>query len=191
MSHQLHKPTLRLAMRRALAAVSAEDRQQWSQEMVHCLQSQSSEWRSGATVALFGGLPSEPDLSPIVAWLAEHQFRVAYFAMLGDDLVPQRVRSVDDLTTGAFGVCVPRSHCEVVPVHDLDVVCVPGLAFDLQGGRLGHGRGYFDRLLAQLPSSTIRLGVGFELQVVRAVPMEKHDIPMTAIVTNAGFRYVG
>jgi 5-formyltetrahydrofolate cyclo-ligase len=65
----------------------------------------------------------------------------------------------------------------------LDAALVLGLAFDRLGVRLGHGAGYFDRFFAQQHDDCLRIGVGFDFQLVDRLPREDHDIAMRAVVT--------
>ncbi len=67
--------------------------------------------------------------------------------------------------------------------QDLDAVIVPGLAFDRQGGRLGYGAGFFDRLLARLRADSVTIGLSFEAQIVEHVIMEAHDVGLDWLVT--------
>ena len=72
------------------------------------------------------------------------------------------------------------------PVAEVDVVIVPGLAFDVRGGRLGYGAGVYDRLLARLRPGTLRVALAFDCQVQKApLPQESHDLPMDYIVTES------
>lgn len=82
----------------------------------------------------------------------------------------------------AWGVPVPRDH---VPVRTatLAAVVVPGVAFDRRGHRLGRGAGVYDRFLATLAPTTLRIGVVPRLQLVPELPIEAHDIPMHLVVT--------
>jgi 5-formyltetrahydrofolate cyclo-ligase len=64
---------------------------------------------------------------------------------------------------------------------------VPGIAFDVHGGRLGFGKGYYDRFLAQLPATTYRCGLAFSIQMVPCVPHAAHDVRMHGMVTEQGF----
>ena len=64
---------------------------------------------------------------------------------------------------------------------EIDVAVIPGLAFDRKGGRLGRGKGYYDRLLSKLPDCR-KLGMCFDFQMVDAVPAEAHDIKMDDII---------
>ena len=70
------------------------------------------------------------------------------------------------------------------------VVLVPGLAFDLRGGRLGRGGGYYDRFLPTLPAAALRVGVAPASLVVAALPTEPHDAPMTHLATESGVRAI-
>lgn len=86
-----------------------------------------------------------------------------------------------DLETLAFGLRQPRRGSPEVPAESLDVVFVLGLAFDRHGFRLGHGRGYFDRFLAGRDFPAV--GLAYDFQLRDALPVEPHDVAMTAVVT--------
>ena len=73
-------------------------------------------------------------------------------------------------------------------LNRLDLVLVPGVAFDLNGRRLGRGKGYYDRLLAEFEGWTC--GVAFDQQVVEAVPSEPHDMRLTCLVTPTRWQFV-
>lgn len=81
---------------------------------------------------------------------------------------------------GAHGIREPAT-APAASGCDLRVIVVPGVAFDAKGGRLGHGRGHFDRMLAE--SKGLLVGLCFESQLVEEVPMEAHDIPMDVVIT--------
>lgn len=96
--------------------------------------------------------------------------------------------NIDELDSGKYGVLEPRiamrkNSQRRVEVDTLDLIVVPGVAFDPQGGRLGHGRGYFDKLLAETKPTTTLVGIAFDCQVFSEVPMESHDVPMDRVVT--------
>lgn len=72
----------------------------------------------------------------------------------------------------------------------VDVVLVPGIAFTIEGDRLGQGGGWYDRFLAGVDSNCTTIGVGFEIQIVDALPTEAHDITLDAIVTERRTHWV-
>ena len=95
---------------------------------------------------------------------------------------------VQDLQVGTWGIREPRpDRCASVEPAVIDFVLVPGLAFDRRGGRLGYGRGFYDNLLAESLSPCVWLVAGaFESQMVEKVPVDEHDMPMDAVVTENG-----
>lgn len=98
------------------------------------------------------------------------------------------LRDLSELSPGAFGILEPRSELRLSPERrvqpsEVDLVLVPGVAFDESGGRLGHGQGYYDKLLAGVRPQCHRVGLAFESQIVPHVPREPHDIPMHDILT--------
>ncbi len=88
-----------------------------------------------------------------------------------------------DLQTGRFGIREPRDTCAKIPLNRLDLILVPGLAFDLDGRRLGRGKGYYDRLLA--PYRGQACGVAFDQQIVPEVPAGSLDVRLSYILTPA------
>ena len=97
---------------------------------------------------------------------------------------------MSDLAAGAFEILEPlpvlrQLESRRVSPGEVDVAIVPGVAFDRQGNRLGHGAGYYDRLLAELPSSAYLISVAYECQMLEAIPHEPHDIGMDQVVTES------
>jgi len=89
-------------------------------------------------------------------------------------------------------VLAPPPGQESVALGPEDLLLVPGVAFDLRGGRLGRGGGYFDRALGEMgEGGPISLGVGFEFQLVEEVPREPHDRSVGAILTERRLQRVG
>lgn len=89
-----------------------------------------------------------------------------------------------ELARGAFGVREPMpSARRPVRARDLDLVLVPGLAFDRRGHRLGHGHGYFDRFLARLPRTIPTVGLAFRFQLLEHLPVDPHDYAVQTVLT--------
>jgi len=99
-----------------------------------------------------------------------------------------RLKSIDELAPGTWGIPEPkvehrRRVDRRVEVRDLDLVMVPGVAFDRGGGRLGYGKGYFDKLLADAPSATRLVAAAFECQLFPEIPMLPGDVFMDKVIT--------
>ena len=95
------------------------------------------------------------------------------------------------LETHPLGFEQPRSRAPHVPFDEIDVVLVPGLAFDRHGYRLGRGKGYYDELLGTLPAGVIRVGITVDELLVDQVPTEAHDQRVAWVATESGVHRVG
>ena len=90
-----------------------------------------------------------------------------------------------NLERGPMGIYQPAADAATVDPDRIDVVVVPGIAFDTRGYRLGHGAGYYDRFLARL-TRTLRIGLTYPCLVVPCLPVEPHDQPVHWILTKEG-----
>lgn len=90
---------------------------------------------------------------------------------------------VRDVESGFRGIPEPRRTCPPVAPDTVRWVLVPGVAFDVEGARLGYGGGFYDRLLPLLPPDTQRIAGAFDLQVIERVPIAGHDVRVHRIVT--------
>ncbi len=100
------------------------------------------------------------------------------------------LQDLKELAKGRFGILEPKPELRTLPdrrisPEELDFLVVPGVAFDRHGGRMGHGFGFYDHLLSQIPPGVPKIGLGFECQMLPRVPTEPHDVPLDTIVTEA------
>jgi 5-formyltetrahydrofolate cyclo-ligase len=97
-----------------------------------------------------------------------------------------RVKSLDELSPGCMGISEPAVNTEErqVEINDVDVVIIPGLAFDISGNRIGYGAGYYDILLAGLKKDIPIIAPAFEEQVEDSLPSEAHDVKVHIVVTD-------
>jgi 5-formyltetrahydrofolate cyclo-ligase len=98
-----------------------------------------------------------------------------------------RFADLAQLTPGAFGILEPPAGCREVPVEEIEVLLVPGLAFDPTGRRLGYGGGYYDEVAARLRAAGkgFLLGVGFDFQLIETCPAGPADVAIDCVVTEA------
>lgn len=95
-----------------------------------------------------------------------------------------------ELIPGPRGVLEPdASRCKIVPLDRVDIAIIPGIAFDEKGGRIGTGRGYYDRLIPRLAITTRKVALTIEEQIVPQIPMESHDKHVDIIITDKRIIY--
>ena len=102
-------------------------------------------------------------------------------------IVPRIVLNISEgLRRGAYGILEPKKEfSEPLDVSQLDLVLVPGVAFDKNNHRLGRGLGYYDRFLRQLPSHIPTIGLAFDFQIIDRLPHpESHDVRLSRVVAN-------
>ena len=139
------------------------------------------EVQRASTVMLFSSFGSEVSTRSLIERLHARGVVVALPRIEGAALVPIRYAPGDPTTTTTFGVEEPVADARLDP-SSIDVVGVPGVAFDRGGRRIGYGGGYYDRFLRGLPALTV--GLVFGLQVVDdELPAGRFDLPVDAIVT--------
>jgi len=92
-------------------------------------------------------------------------------------------RYPEDLVAGPFGIPEPAAFCPLVAREELDLVLVPGVAYDIKGYRLGYGGGYYDRFLPGLRPNAVTVGLAYDFQVVSTVYPEAHDWPVAFVIT--------
>ena len=138
----------------------------------------------------FGG-----ELSPAMIvsdWLAKG--RSFFLPRVAPDGVTLEIRKIDQIThlmAGYRGIQEPSpTFCRLAGPYEIDMVLVPGLAFDGSGTRLGRGGGHYDRMLERLPREALRVGICHEFQLLpgagNVIPREAHDAVMDYVCTPSG-----
>jgi 5-formyltetrahydrofolate cyclo-ligase len=100
------------------------------------------------------------------------------------------LEAMDELSVGMYKILEPKVELRSVPakriaVQELDLIMVPGVAFDRRGARSGHGMGYYDKLLEHARPDTPLVALAFECQMFEEVPVAEHDIFMDQVITEA------
>ena len=106
----------------------------------------------------------------------------------GTGLTFHRVSDLNNLKPGKFGIPEPDSTLPGIAPEELDLILVPGVAFDDSGLRIGYGKGYYDRLLAHIPRDR-RVALAYSFQIADALPSGETDIPMGIVVTESEIIY--
>jgi 5-formyltetrahydrofolate cyclo-ligase len=152
------------------------------------------EFQRAGTVMVYASFRSEVDTGPLISWCRQRGKRVVFPKVTGAGTMEVFLVADPrlDLEPGVWGIPEPKEGLERVDPSEIDVVIVPGAAFDLHGGRLGYGGGFYDAYLPGVRADTSLVGVAFGAQVVESVPTGGHDVRMDVLVTETDLtRFVG
>jgi 5-formyltetrahydrofolate cyclo-ligase len=150
------------------------------------------EYQKANGIGAFASIPHEINTYPILEgtlssgkklFLPKVNQEKSYFEF-------HPVTDLKNLKPGPFGIQEPTS-LKPADWNDLDLVLVPGLAFDSKGNRLGFGKGFYDRVLPHLKKSCLVIGLGYSFQLVDKVPVGTHDAPVRAVLCETGFILCG
>jgi 5-formyltetrahydrofolate cyclo-ligase len=140
------------------------------------------EVREAGTAMAFWSFGSEVDTGPMIEGLVVAGVRVVLPRVAGDRIEAVAYRPGDPVRAAGFGAMEPTG-AEVVAAEDVDVVIVPGVAFDRAGGRVGYGGGFYDRFLTRTRPGVPAIAIAFAVQVVDEVPRGGADRGVDAVVT--------
>jgi 5-formyltetrahydrofolate cyclo-ligase len=165
---------------------SSTERHQKSRAVMHNFLS-LQEMRQWSTLFIYVNFRSEVETLALITYCLEQGKRVAVPLVEASThtMLPLHIKDPgSDLVPGYFGIPEPDPRkCSQVEAEELDVAIIPGSVFDIKGGRLGYGGGYYDRFLLNDAPQAKRIGFAFELQVVEQVPTLAHDQPLDILVT--------
>jgi 5-formyltetrahydrofolate cyclo-ligase len=187
------KRVLRSQFARSREAVLPTDRQRMDALISQHLVQYASE-RDKLTIALYAAFRGEADLSFCLKRLKAQRHRIVFpkTDKQTKRLSFHQVWKPGDLIIGNYGIYEPASIEEnLVLEEQIDIVCVPGLAFTRSGIRLGYGGGFYDRLFENKAVMATRIGVAYGVQVVESLPESLHDSRMNYLLTEEGWTACG
>lgn len=180
------KKELRRLVSSMKKAIPVNERKYRSEKVVERLKCMT-KFRQARSIMLYWSLPDEVYTHELVLDCAASGKKVYLPVVDGDDLRIRRFTGMDTMKEGAsFSIPEPSVDSEEVSIGDIDLVVVPGVAFDMRGGRMGRGKGFYDRLfsgLSGIRTSPYKVGICFDFQIMDNVPMEAHDTLMDAVLS--------
>lgn len=137
-------------------------------------------FRQAGCIALYHALRDEVQTADFIEkWYQKK--RILLPVVQGKDLLLYQYEGKESLRKGAFGILEPTADCRLTAKNEVDLVIVPGVAFDRRRNRLGRGKGFYDRLLSTLAARTI--GICYDFQLMDEIPTEPFDRKMDLIIT--------
>lgn len=146
------------------------------------------EYRRARTVMYYVDVRSEVRTRYYLPDALKHDKRIVVPYCVEGELELFHLENMDELAIGMYRILEPRPELRALAarrpaVSELDLIVVPGVAFDRRGGRMGHGFGYYDKLLRHARPDTPLVALAFECQLFDEIPTESHDIFMDRIIT--------
>lgn len=179
------KRALRKAMKAKLRAISEQEREQAAQKVLPLMRAFLASRRPQGPILAYWSMPEEFHTQGLVRALSL-DYEVVLPVVRGAELELHRYTGDADMqAVPPYGILEPQAR-EVVAPDTVALAIIPGLAFDLSGGRMGHGKGYYDRLLPRMANARL-VGLAFACQVVPTVPREAHDVQLDALLTEQGW----
>jgi 5-formyltetrahydrofolate cyclo-ligase len=145
----------------------------------------TKEFKSAKVVGAYYAFGSEVKTDLILEKARALSKKIALPSVEGESLAFYEMSSGKYLVKGRFGIMEPLPYG---PVDEIDLLIVPGIAFDKNGYRLGYGMGYYDKFLAK--KNVFSIGLGYSLQLLESLPKGKYDKRLDAIATEEGIHYV-
>ncbi|MNJ28160.1 5-formyltetrahydrofolate cyclo-ligase [Paenibacillus bouchesdurhonensis] len=200
------KQKLRQAMKQRRSQIPELSRHEQAREASllaeqEVLQPLRSKLNRSLTVFIYASFQDEPDTSHLMNQCWMKGDRVLVPKVVGEGrLTLHELKEASDLHPGAWGIPEPAEHTEIWPesrLPEIDLIIVPGLAYDKTGGRIGFGGGFYDRFISALHLSEgrdtemITAALAFREQILTdCIPMESHDFKLDLLFTASGTIYI-
>ena len=146
------------------------------------------QYHAAETVMFYVDVRSEVRTRNKLEVALSHGKRIVVPYCVDGELELFHLENMDELEIGMYKILEPRADLrdikeKHVPVQEIDLIMVPGVAFDYEGGRTGHGKGYYDKCLELARLDTPLIAIAFECQMFPELPMASHDIYMDSVIT--------
>lgn len=177
----MNKSEIREHMKRLRRELSAEEISKKSAEITSVLFS-LDEFSRADTVMVYISAFKEVDTRAIIERLDGEGRKIVVPISNTEDftITPSYITGFDDMHRGAYGIWEPDEVNEARE-EDIDLIIVPGIAFDERGNRCGFGKGYYDRLLSE--SNAVKIGLCYDFQIVSELETDEYDIPMDMVIS--------
>ena len=182
----MKKEEIRRKILKKRLSLSSEDIRDKSRQVFLNL-AETVEYRNSQNIMFYVATRSEVQTEEIIKISIKMGKNVFVPIVLPEciNLAPSKIFNFDiELEKGKKGIFEPKKeYYRLFPSENIDLIIVPGVAFDLSGNRIGRGFGYYDNFLRKVRSSAKIVALAFEMQIVKKIPNDKNDIPVHKIIT--------
>ena len=185
MAIEQEKEKIRTAIREKLHAQTTKERAQKSNLIATKLQKDGA-FKQATTVMFYYSTEEEVQTQGLISKALSEGKKVLLPCVdkNADEIRPVEIKNLEqDLAVGSYSIMEPKPRINSkVSMNEIDLVIVPGLAFDQARYRLGRGGGFYDRFLSKLPRNVVMIGLAFNFQIVKTLPVTELDIQVTRVI---------
>lgn len=147
---------------------------------------ESSEYKNSKTILVYVSFNGEVDTHKFIQYALKDHKKVCVPKIVSkkEGMKAIEISEFEDLKTGSYGILEPASFNREIDEESINLVIVPGVAFDLKGGRIGYGGAFYDRFLKNISKDTFKVAIAYDFQILKNIPMEVHDEKIHRIITN-------
>ena len=170
---------------KSMKALMLESEKLEAAQCVFDMLENSAAFMLAEKILMYHSLPDElPTHSFLNKWSGRKKFYLPRVNGVNLEILPYHESRLE---LGAFHIEEPTGN-DTVDADDIELVVVPGVAYDEAGNRLGRGKGFYDRLLSSIKAT--KVGVAFDFQMVESIPAEEHDVTMDIVISPSGYRRI-
>jgi 5-formyltetrahydrofolate cyclo-ligase len=174
------KKHLRAELKQSRSQVPESKRADMSQQIFNFLH-EIDVFKQAKSVFCYISYLSEVETSSLINYFLNRNLALSVPKIIGKtEMIAVPIHDLDGMAPDKMGILTPKS--SEIASNPIDISITPGLGFTVNGGRLGYGRGYYDRWFSQNQVKT-KIGIAFEVQIVDELPLEKTDMPLDILVT--------
>jgi 5-formyltetrahydrofolate cyclo-ligase len=181
----MNKKELRQLILKSRRNLSSEEMESFSSIIISKL-SKHELFKKSKVIFSYMPFDNEVNILPLNKYIIEQGKSLLIPRILDDRLMePVLIKHLNNgqLIKNHYGILEPSKELLAFNINKIDLVLVPGLAFDFSGNRLGRGRGYYDNFLEKCGNNTFLLGIAYDFQIFDAIPAEAHDKKVNGIIT--------
>ncbi|QGU95685.1 5-formyltetrahydrofolate cyclo-ligase [Clostridium bovifaecis] len=147
---------------------------------------ESEVYKAANTIFVYVSFQGEVDTHKLIKYALNDNKRICVPKIISkkDGIRAVEISSFEELKEEAYSILEPQSFDKQIDEKDIDLILMPGVAFDESGGRIGYGGAFYDRFLKNTSLKTLKIALAYDFQIFDKVPMEEHDIKIDGIITN-------
>ena len=148
----------------------------------------TEDFKKAKSIFIYVSFGSEIDTKKIINYSLEKNKKVYVpkTDKIKKTMEAIEINNLNDLITDKWGILEPKEANYKNIGNQFDLIIVPGLAFDLEGNRIGYGGGYYDKYISNLKYNCIKIALTYQFQVIKGIKSEKYDIKIQKIITENG-----